>query len=281
MAKTNNTHKPLVITGYILFVLLAASVFVSTTLPFATIIAHPQSIKINAMVAMVSLSVGALLPVLVGYFIGDHSVKTKSKLSHHFNGILFGLLAYWWMTLAMVFASIPIHMLADNNMRLVLTNLVPSIFVAIVTCVIAVMHVRSKRAKYDVLEYQPFVGMLLVSVIAMPLFSVVNNFLTNSVSVYTFVTPLIVTVLGSITYVTLNKHRLSKLQKVAWSTVAVSVLFVMVFVANMFETALASYLWQPTAEMQGMSTWLAFIAALVAWAIYWIAQRKTLLRGKK
>lgn len=278
MAKTkiDKIHKPLVVTGYISFALLAVSVLISTTIPFATILAQPNSIKINVTIIMISLTVGALLPVLVGYFIGDKSVKSKSKLSHHFNGVLFGLLAYWWMTLIAAFASIPVHILPDNNIRVMLTNFVPSIFVAIVTTTLAVMHVRSKQARHDVLEYKPFVIVLAASVLAMPLLSIVNNYMTNSVSVYTFVAPTIVLAVGYITHLSIKRCKLSKLQKVAWSSVAVSVLFLLVFVANMFETALVGYLWQPSAEVQSASTWMAFVTALVAWLIYWIKQVKSL-----
>lgn len=283
MAKTKmkNIHKPLVITGYALFALLVVSVFVSTTIPFATIIAHPHAIKINATIVMIALTVGALLPVLVGYFVGDQSIKSKSKLSHHFNGILFGLLAYWWVTLMAAFASIPVHVLSDNNLRLVLTNLIPSIFVAIVTCVIAAMHVRSKQARYDVLEYKPFVVVLVASIVAMSLLPVINNVLTNSVNVYTFVTPMIIFVLGTAVYLTLRKRKLSQLQKVAWSAISISVLFLIIFVANMFETAIVSYLWQPGAEVQTISTWIAFAVALMAWVVYWAKQLKVLPSGKK
>jgi hypothetical protein len=44
----------------------------------------------------------------------------------------------------------------------------------------------------------------------------------------------------------------------------------------MFETALVGYLWQPSAEVQSASTWMAFVTALVAWLIYWIKQVKSL-----
>lgn len=274
--KTNKIHKPLVVTGYISFALLVASVFISTTIPFATILAQPNSIKLNVTIIMISLTVGALLPVLVGYFIGDTSVKSKSKLTHHFSGMLFGLLAYWWMTLITVFVSFPAYLVSDNNIRIMLMNFVPSIFVAIITTTLAVMHVRSKQARHDVLEYKPFVIVLAASVLAMPLSSVVNNFMTNSVNVYTFIVPSIIFAIGCVTYLTLKRCKLSKLQKVAWSSVAVSVLFLLVFVANMFETALVGYLWQPSAEVQSVSTWMAFVTALVAWLIYWIKQVKSL-----
>ena len=279
--KNKNIHIPLVITGYTLFSLLLISVFFSTTLPWTSILSHPNSIKINAVIAMISLTIGALLPVVVGYVIGDHSVKSKSKLGHHFNGMLFGLFAYWFMILTSAFIAIPSHLFPDNNVRLVLANLLPGICVAIVASVIAVIHVRSKQAKLDVLEYKPFVLVFIASIIAMPLLSVINNIATNSVNVFTFFTPLVTVVVGLIAYLTVRKLNLSNSQKFGWSAVSLSVLFVTVFVMNLLESAIMSYLWQPSAEVQAISVWVAFTIAIAGWILYWTYQTRVLRSAKK
>jgi hypothetical protein len=283
MIKTKNkvVQLPLVITGYTLFSLLLISVFLSTTLPWTSILVHPNSIKVNVVIAMVSLTVGALLPVLVGYFIGDRSVKSKSKLSHHFNGVLFGLLAYWFMILTSAFVAIPSQLFFDNNVRLILANLIPSIGVAIIATIIAIMHARSRQAKLDVVEYKPFVLVFIVSIIAMPLLSVINNITTNSVNIFTFFTPSIVVIVGLVAYATLRKLKLSSIQKLAWSAVSLSVLFVTVFVMNLFESAVMGYLWQPSAEVQSVGVWLAFAVAVVGWAVYWKYQLRALRRANK
>lgn len=279
--KNKNIHTPLVIAGYALFALLLLSVFFSTTLPWTSILSHPNSIKVNVVIAMVSLTIGALLPVVVGYVIGDHSVKSKSKLSHHFNGMLFGLFAYWFMVLTAVFIAIPTQLFPDNNVRLVLVNLLPGIYVAIVASIIAVMHVRSKQAKLDVLEYKPFVFVFVASIIAMPLFSVINNIATNSVNMFTFFTPLMIVVIGLFAYLTVRKLKLSNLQKLGWSAVSLSVLFVTVFVMNLFESAIISYLWQPPADVQAVGIWIAFAIAIAGWVLYWTCQVRVLRSPKK
>jgi len=283
MAKTksNKIHAPLVVTGYSLFVLLLVSVFFSTTLPWTSILSHPNSIKIHAAVAMISLTIGALLPVVVGYIIGDHSAKSKSKLSHHFNGMLFGLFAYWCMVLTTVFITVPTQLFPDTNARLVLVNVLPGIFVAIVASVIAGMHVRSKQATLDVLEYRPFVLVFVASIIAMPLLGVINNIVTNSVTVFTFFTPFTALLFGLISYVTLNTSKLSSLQKSAWSAVSLSVLFVAVYVMNLFESAVMGYLWQPSTDVQTIGDWVAFSVALAGWILYWTYQVKALQGTKK
>lgn len=278
MIKTKNkaVHLPLVIAGYTLFSLLLISVFLSTTLPWTSILLHPNSIKVNVVIAMLSLTVGALLPVLVGYVIGDHSIKSKSKLSHHFNGVLFGLLAYWFMIIASAFVAIPSQLFFDTNVRMILANLIPGIGVAIIASIIAVMHARSRQAKLDVVEYKPFVLVLVVSIIAMPLLSVINNITTNSVNAFTFFTPSVIAIVGLIAYATLRKLKLSSIQKLAWSAVSLSVLFVTVFVMNLFESAVMGYLWQPSAEVQSIGAWTAFAVAILVWAVYWTYQLRAL-----
>ena len=225
---------------------------------------------------MISLTIGALLPVVVGYIIGDHSIKSKSKLSHHFNGMLFGLLAYWFMVLTTVFITIPPQHFPDNNVRLVLVNLLPGFSVVIIAVIISLMHVRSRQAKLDVLEYKPFVLIFILSIIVMPLFSVINNIATNSVSLYTFLVPAITVLVGLIAYLSVRKLKLSNLQKLGWSAVSLSVLFVTVFVMNLFESAVMSYLWQPSADIQAIGSWVAFAIAVAGWLIYWTYQVRVL-----
>lgn len=283
MAKTKkkNIHLPLVVTGYTLFVLLLISVFFSTTLPFVSILSHPSSLKINASIAMISLTIGALLPVLVGYGIGDRSIKSKSKLTHHFNGILFGLLAYWFMVLTTLFMTIPPYLFPDMNIYLVLVNILPGICVAIATFIIAFMHVRSKQAKHDVLEYKPFVFIFVISILVMSLASSIYTIATNTVNFSTFFAPLMIAVIGLIVYMTLRKLNMSKLQKIGWTAVSLSVLYVAMFVVYLCESALMSYVWQPSADIQAIGGWAAYAVAIGGWLLYWACQVKALGSVKK
>lgn len=274
--KKNNIYVPLVVAGYALFLLLVLSVFMSTTLPRLSILSYPGAIKINALVAMVSLTIGALLPVVVGYCVGDHSIKSKSKLSHHFNGILFGLLAYWYMILTAAFTAIPSALYIDNNARLILANILPSVGVAIIASVIAVMHVRSKQSKLDVLEYIPFVLLLVLTIITLPLLSVINNFATQSVNLYTFFTPISIVLFALIAYSSIRGLKTSGLYKAAWVAVSLSVLFLTIFVMNLFESAIVSYMGEPSQEIQATGGWVALVATIVGWAVYWLYQTKAL-----
>ncbi|MDB5161886.1 MAG: hypothetical protein JWM52_394 [Candidatus Saccharibacteria bacterium] len=275
--KKKNIQLPLVITGYVLFSLLVVTTFISTTIPFGILLFNPRVLHYNVAVTLIALTVGALLPVLLGYIIGDNSVKSKSKLGHHFNGILFGLLAYWLMTIMAVLVTIPDELFTDRNLRLVLLNLFPGIEVAIMTTILAIAHVRSRQAKQDILEYKPFSIVLIASALVLPVWSLVNNMVTNSVSVYSFISLTIVVVLGLVSYVTLRKTRLSNYVKVLWSAVSISVVFVMVYVSSLLVYSVATYLDpRPTMESQAVVIGVGFVLAFISWIIYWSNQVKVL-----
>ena len=79
--KKKNIHAPLVITGYVLFALLVIATLASTTIPFGLLLFNPKVMHVNVAVFLVAFTVGTLLPVVLGYIVGDHSIKTKNKLT--------------------------------------------------------------------------------------------------------------------------------------------------------------------------------------------------------
>ena len=279
MVKTakKNLHSPLIITGYILFTLLIVSTLLSTTIPFGRMLFDPRVLHFNVAVSAIALTIGAVLPVLLGYIIGSQSVKSKSKSSHHFSGILFGLLGYWLMTSWAVLIMIPSDLFSDQNTRIVLLNLLPGIGVAIITTILAIAHVRSRQAKQEVLEYKPFSVLLIASILIVPLWSLVQNVITNSVNVYSFVSLAIVIFLGAISYASLRKTGLSRYRKMVWSAISVSVVFVTMYVSYQLVYSIANYLnSRPTMEDQAMVSIIGFVLALVGWIIYWLKQVKAL-----
>jgi len=282
MIKTKNKtiHVPLVVTGYILFSLLVVATLLSTTIPWGQmLIANLTRVShYNLAVFFIALTVGAVLPVLLGYIIGNSSVKSKSKLSHHFNGVLFGLLAFWIMTIFAVLVTIPSELFSSQpNERVILINLLPCIGVAIITTIIAIVHARSRQSKHDILLYKPFSVSLIASIVVLPLWSLINNISTNSVSVDSFVSLLTVLILGVLSYVTLRKAKLSTYDKVVWSAVSVSVFFVASFVSSQLISVASDFLLsRPTMETYTLLRWGSFILALVAWSVYWIWQAKAL-----
>ncbi len=279
MIKTKNRtiHLPLVVVGYTLFSLLVIATLLSTTIPFGRMLFDPRVLHFNVAVTAIALTVGSVLPVLVGYIIGNYSVKSKSKLSHHFNGILLGLLGYWMMTSLAVLITIPDGLFTDYNMRIVFFNLFPGIGIGVITTILAILHVRSRYAKQDILEYRPFSVVLIVLIFILPVWSLVNNIITNTVNVYSFVSLAIIFVLGLISYASLRKVRFSKYRRLVWSAISVSVVFVAMYISFQLIYAIATYLDpRPTMESQAIVSLVGFILALVGWVIYWKKQVKVL-----
>lgn len=279
MTGTKSTsYTPLVTIGYILYGTLVVSVILSTVLPWGQLLASPHVIRYNVILSLVALTVGALLPGVVGYFVGNETIKSKDKLSHHFNGILFGLLAYWVMTIISIFVSVPYDL--PQNVRMILTNLVPSLGVAVVSVPIAIAHVRGRQAKHDVIAYKPY-GIALVGSIALLLCVMLAidvhfhglNWLSG-VSVFMTLG------IGALSYATLRKSSLDIYSKVCWSAVSVSVISVAMFVASMLSTGVSDYITTTQSmEYQIAGIAIAWVFGLAAWAAYWWRQVRSLSRS--
>lgn len=280
MAKTQkiNAHSPLVTTGYVLFALLIVAVILSTVIPFGKMLFDPRVLHYNVALFTVALTIGALLPALLGYLIGGTSIRSKSKLSHHFNGVAFGLLAYWIMMIVSVFVSIPSeHLVTSPGVRAILVNLLPSIGVAVISTILAVAHVRSRQAKQDIIEFKPFSVVLVASIILLPVWSLINNILTQSVGWSSFVSLAITVVIGALSYATLHKSKLSPTNKIAWSAVSVSVAYVALFILSEFTIGVSYYVnATPTMEFQAIVSSVGWVLAFVVWSTYWYLQVKSL-----
>jgi len=277
--KKKNIHAPLVITGYVLFALLIIATLASTTIPFGLLLFNPKVMHVNVAVFLVAFTVGTLLPVVLGYIVGDHSIKTKNKLTHHFTAMLFGLLAYWIMTLLSVFMTAPPQFFAANhNIGLIVENVLPSIGVALITTILAVAHMRSRQSNQEIMKYKPFSVLLIVSIVVLPLWSLIQNIFANSVGLFSFVPLIMLAVSGIISYAALHKAKLNTYDKVVWVAVSVSMLFVATFVLSQFLFAISNYLLPAsTMEAQSLVSWVGFGLALTVWGAYWFKQVKSLL----
>ena len=280
--KNKNTKKnmryPLVMTGYILFGLLITSVAISTTIPFGIMLFNPRVLHYNVAVTAVALTVGAFLPALLGYIVGDNSVKTKSKLDHHFNGVLFGLLAFWIVTILGGLDILPYELLVtQQNARMILMNTLPSIAVVLITATLAIAHTRSRQAKHDILEYKPFSILLIACVAVYSSWTLITDIVTENIGIFSFMLLMITTVFGLLSYVTLRKSKLTTYSKIVWSAVSLSVLFITMFISFQFVSGVSYYvLPQATMDQQQAVSTSACLFALVGWGVYWTAQVKQL-----
>jgi len=276
--KKPNTQKPLVVFGYIIFALLVIGVLFSTTIPFGKLLLDPNTIHYNVALFTIVLTIGALLPATLGYIIGDHSVKSKSSTGHHFNGMLFGLLAFWMMLIFSSIASTSLGSFAiSHNTQAILVNILPSVAVAIVLSILATAHLRNRKANHDIVEYNSYGILLIGSILLMPIWSLINNISTQSVGMYPLFPFIIFIVLGAIPYITLRKSKLSVFRKLTWSAVSISVAYAAGFASSQFVTGLSYYINnRPSTEFQVVVDSAGWILALIGWVIFWHVQAKSL-----
>lgn len=280
MAKTRiaNPQSPLVVLGYILFALLIIGVLLSTTIPYGRMLFDPQTLHYNVILIMTSLTVGTLLPALLAYIVGNHFVKSKSKMSHHFNGMLLGLLAFWIMYIFSTVVLIPTEYFASSlTVGIILVNFIPSIAVAIITSIIAIFHVRSHQAKRDILEYKPYSILLIGFIILLPFWSLANSILTQNVNIYSFVTLIITALIGTVSYATLINSKLNLFTKLTWSAISISVAYIALFVLSPFIAGLSQYLDErPSMESMAVENYVVWVLTLIVWILFWRAQVKSL-----
>lgn len=273
-------YVPLVVTGYTLFSLLVVATLLSTTIPWAQIlIANSTKASFyNITVSYIALTLGAFLPILIGYAIGSISIKSKNKLSHRFNGVLFGLLAFWIMTMVAIFITMPFGLFSGQaNERILFFNLFPSTIVAIITAFIATSHVSSRQSEQDIITYKPFSLSLIVSIAFLNLWSPINDIVANNINVYSFLPPLAILIIGAVTYMTLKKTKFSRYEKIVWSAVSVSLFSFAWYVFSQLTSIVSDFiLYRPNAEVYELFWWGSFIVSIAIWSVYWLWQSKAL-----
>ena len=180
MAK-NKLQKKVTISGYVLFALLIIATFTSTTIPFFMILQHPDARHENVIIAMLSLTLGALLPALIAYFMADAATRSKNRTVHHFNGILFATLAF---PLSILVASIISQMIfafniqLSQNASLTILNSGAIVVTTLVTTVLAFRYAKHRRGHKEkknasLLVYKPYqivmVAVILLEMVIAPL----------------------------------------------------------------------------------------------------------------
>lgn len=276
--KTKNIHIPLVVAGYSLFILLVVATLISTTIPYGVLLFDPRVRHYNVAVMLIAFTIGALLPAVLAYVIGDKSIKSKSHLSHHFNGVVFGIFSYWLVMALPLFSFLPQSLMQNNqNLMLVLANVIPGIAVAIIASILAVLHIRSHHARDDVLTYKPFFVLLLISILSLPLWSIAQGIIDTMLSIASFIPLVILVIVGVVSYTTLRRAKLTRYEKIAWSAMSISVGYVVTFVMSQFVFAVSNYIYStPTMEAQNVVSYAAIALALAGWIVYWVLQVRSL-----
>ena len=237
---TSSSHNKITtIFGYSLFALMVVSFLATTAIPFSFTLQYPTARHFNIVVMIVAFAIAVILPALASYFIGDRATHSKNKALHHYNGVLFGVAAYW---VAMVFSWIGFNSIFGMSLPfpgpLVITNVTPVVLTILVMVIIAARYAKKQKNVASVLHYRPYQLVLIASVIGaffVPYISgTVNlNFIASSI-LWLFV-PLIAV---GVAYKVLAKRQVTRLARLSDATIAMSLGWITIWVADSFITFL-------------------------------------------
>lgn len=266
-----SAHQIFVITvGYILFACMVLGAITGTIIPFAHMFSNPHIRIVNVTVFMVSLILSALLPALVAYAVGSESTRPKNHQLHHYNGIMFGLLAYWINVLiGMVNADFMnfFYTILPTPINTAVGFMVPVVITALAVGAIAYYYHRGKGKQVDLTEYRPFqlglIGLAVLYVIGVPFQQFTNGY-WSSVAV-------IELGLLLIAYVCLMKMRLSVPRKMTLAAVGTTLALITQYIASQFLPGMyasAENVWSASAIT-------LFLMSFMVWALYLYITRLT------
>lgn len=165
---TKQQHEKLqritVFIGYVLFLITVIGLIVSLV-PWASVANNPMFMHASIVATMIAYALATILPPLVGYFVGGQATRNNSRLIHHYNGVLFGILGFWFVTLltgslAFVDVSNLVTSLAAN----LIFSFVPAIIAVVALIVLGVFYARHTKHQRSLLNYLPYQVLLMLSV---------------------------------------------------------------------------------------------------------------------
>lgn len=222
LSKINNTTA---IFGYSLFAITILNQIFFTIIPLSSAMTYPGARYFNIIVLIIAIAVSALLPALGSYILGDRATHSKNKALHHYNGVLFGIAAFWVSSVLGFIGWRGILVPAD--MPAPLSNVIlfgiPVALTIIVMAVVAVLYAKNKKRTHSVLEYLPYQIVLLVSVAAIYLsyntFGTYNSIEERIIGIASLAFPIILTL---ISYIVLAKHHTSRRTRLTDAAAAMS-----------------------------------------------------------
>ncbi|HEY8992910.1 MAG TPA: hypothetical protein VIM37_03635 [Candidatus Microsaccharimonas sp.] len=224
-----------IIFGYGIFALTILNVIISTVIPWISLIITPHILVFNASVFLIALVAGAILPILISYILGDRATHVKNKTSHHFNGVLFGVAAYWvsvFFTMSGPYTTPFVHEHVTNVILSAIVNAWPILATTIIMVFVAVSYARYQNKKVSVLEHKPYQLVLFGAVLANVVYMIINQLFSSPESLPISIVYIVaIVILFAISYVALRKVQSSRLMSALLATVALTMAFAALSVA--------------------------------------------------
>ncbi len=261
----NSQRKITVIFGYSLFVVALLTVIVSIIIPWSAILMNPDAKHLNVIIILLSFISAAIVPFIVSYIIGDKTTRTRNRVTHHYNGILFGVVAYW---LSIFFSSIgalaPIMRTIPGIWMVAAVNAWPILATIFVITIIAInYHARPQKTGQSVLRYKPYQILLISSVIATLILT--QQYSAEGYQAIGVLLNIVVpTVFIAISYLMFKKAYTSRPARLSSAIVAFSFGFTaMSFSAQIGSVAGYTVLTTLMATIIGLATWIIYLRLIV------------------
>ena len=261
--KLNKKNNITVVFGYSLFALIVLGTILWIVIPLSNALFYPTSRHFNIIALIISFVAAAILPALASYALGDRATHNKNKALHHYNGVLFGIAAFWVATASSFVTWVPLASISGLPVPFpsVLASGVPIILAIAVMTFVAITYAKKKKNTQSVLEHRPYQIVLASSILALNLSVATSGNYDSSIKLWEIVTPYAyLAVLVFVSYRVLAKYHVSRFARLTDALIAMSFSYITI-------ASIGSYIAFLNLSWSVALIW-SYIIALVVWVAY-------------
>lgn len=265
----NKKHSTTVIFGYGLFLLTVLSLISWTVIPLGSVLTSPTVRHFNIIVLIISFVAAAILPALGSYILGDRATHIKNTVLHHYNGVLFGIAAYW-IASALNFIGYT-QLLHVGNLPIpfpiIVATAVPIILTVAVMAFVAITYAKKQKNKSSVLEHHPYQIVLIGSIAALYVSIAMNSNFNTDDNLWTNILPFAFpVVLTFVSYKILAKYHTSRLAGFTDAVAAMSLGYITLSSIMSFIAYLDLHL--------SVTLAYSYVLTLAVWTVYLYLQNR-------
>ncbi len=262
-----------IVFGYSLFLLTLVMLTVFTVIPWMSLLFNTTVTRhFNVLVVLISLTLGAILPTILSYVMGDSATHSKNKTSHHYNGVLFGIASYW---LAILFMFIRIETTPNIMMSFtepwssILASW-PALATIIVMLFVSITYAKNQKNKSSVLQHRPYQVVLVGSFVVLSVYiAIIGDYSIGMLAVASIASLILQVILIIIAYKVLSKSRLSKAVRLSEAVIAITVSGIAVSLVSQLVGRL-----NPLLTISSLV--VPQVVGVCVWALYlWLVSRRS------
>lgn len=269
----NRQRRVTIVFGYGLFLITLVMLTVFTIIPFTSLLFGATRNHINTLIVLITLVLGAILPTIVSYVMGDSATHIKNKTSHHYNGILFGIASYW---LASLFGfiraeTLPNGMQSPSELWYSMSALWPALATIIIMLFVSISYAKNQKNKSSVLQHRPYQLVLVGSALAFLVYTAIiqDYTLGAMLTTYAIVTLLVPVILVFIAYKILAKSRLSKGIRISEAVIAMTI-------AGVSASLVAQFVGRLNPLITISDLVIPQLVGVCVWAVYlWLVSKRS------